>query len=68
MLDALAVYIPEDRRQAIARGETLPMDMHGAALYVDISGFTRLTETLVYHHGPQKGAEELTVHLERFPR
>ena len=65
MLDVLAFYIPEDRRQAIARGDSLPRIMHGAALYVDISGFTQLTETLVQHHGPQKGAEELTVHLER---
>ena len=65
MLDTLTVYIPEDRRQAFARGETLPTNMQGAGLYVDISGFTQLTETLVQHHGPQKGAEELTVHLGR---
>lgn len=64
MLDTLAVYIPEDRRQAIARGEELPERMHGAALYADISGFTPLTEALVHHHGPQRGAEELTHHLD----
>ncbi len=65
MLDALSVYIPEDRRQAIARGEMLPERMQGAALFADISGFTPLTEALVHHHGPQRGAEELISHLDR---
>lgn len=64
MLDTLAAYIPEDRRQASARGEGLPEHMHGAALYADISGFTPLTEALVHRHGPQRGAEELTHHLD----
>ena len=65
MLEALAVYVPEDRRYASARCETLPERMHGAALYADISGFTLLTEALVQHHGPQRGAEELIFHLDR---
>ncbi len=65
MFDALAVYLPEDRRQASVRHENLPERTHGAALFVDISGFTLLTDELVRHHGPQRGAEELTAHLER---
>ena len=65
MLDMLAFYIPEDRRQVIARGGVLAKHMRGAALSADISGFTPLTEALVHYHGAQRGAEELTYHLER---
>lgn len=65
MIDPLAFYIPEDRRQAIAGGKILPGRMKGAALYADVSGFTPLTEALVHLHGPQRGAEELTSHLDR---
>lgn len=65
MLDLLSVYVPEDRCQAMARGETLPEQMEGAALLADISGFTPLTEAMVHHYGPQRGAEELTSLLDR---
>lgn len=65
MLDPLAFYIPEDRRQAIAGGKILAGRMKGAALYADVSGFTPLTEALVHLYGPQRGAEELTSHLDR---
>ncbi len=61
--EALSVYIPMDRRQALARGEVLPDRLRGAALFADISGFTPLTEGLVRELGPQRGAEELTRHL-----
>ena len=37
----------------------------GAALFADISGFTPLTEALARELGPQRGAEELTAHLNR---
>jgi len=56
----LDVYIPIDRRQALARGTTLPDRVQGAALFADISGFTPLTEALAREFGPQRGAEELT--------
>lgn len=58
-------YIPMDRRQALYRGEKLPDPAHGAALFADISGFTPLTERLVHDLGPQRGAEEVTKHLNR---
>ncbi|MCP4425849.1 MAG: tetratricopeptide repeat protein [Chloroflexi bacterium] len=58
-----SAYIPMDRRQAIVRNETLPDQTHGAALFADISGFTPLTERLLQELGPQRGAEELTRHL-----
>ena len=58
-------YIPMDRRQALYRGEKLPDPAHGAALFADISGFTPLTEQFVQDLGPQRGAEEVTQHLNR---
>jgi len=56
-------YIPTDRLYALADGQTLPNRTHGAALFADISGFTPLTESLARELGPQRGAEELTRHL-----
>jgi len=64
-MEALSVYIPIDRQQAMARGETLPDRAHGATLFADISGFTPLTEALVSDLGPQRGSEEITGHLNR---
>ncbi len=63
VIDTPTVYIPIDRRIALARGETLPVEAQGAALFADISGFTPLTEALTVELGPKRGAEELTVHL-----
>jgi adenylate cyclase len=59
----LAVYLPEDRRQALARGEMLPNRMTGTALFADLSGFTALTEALALALGPRRGAEALTYQL-----
>ncbi len=58
-----SAYIPMDRRQALIRNETLPEQTFGSALFADISGFTPLTERLLHDLGPQRGAEELTRHL-----
>ncbi|MEP6655885.1 MAG: hypothetical protein ABJC33_01535 [Betaproteobacteria bacterium] len=58
-------YIPGDRRHALGTGRELPDRVRGAALFADISGFTPLTETLAKELGPQRGAEELTAHLNR---
>lgn len=58
-----STYIPMDRRQAMARGTTLPERSSGAALFADISGFTPLTEALANELGPKRGIEELTRHL-----
>jgi predicted ATPase/class 3 adenylate cyclase len=52
-----------DRRQALARGDSLPDRTTGAALFADISGFTPLTEALANELGPRRGAEELTRQL-----
>ena len=64
-METPVTYIPMDRRQALALGKDLPNRMYGAALFADISGFTPLTEELVRELGPQRGAEELTLHLNR---
>lgn len=62
-MNELLPYIPTDRRHALARGEDLSDRAVGSALFVDISGFTPLAEALALDLGPQRGAEELTKHL-----
>src|SRR5579859_4675235 len=59
-MESASVYIPMDRRHALARGESLADRTDGTALFADISGFTPLTEGLVRALGPQRGTEELT--------
>ncbi|HVO41343.1 MAG TPA: tetratricopeptide repeat protein [Aggregatilineales bacterium] len=59
----LAVYMPMDRRQALAHGQPLPERTQGAALFADISGFTPLTEALTRMLGQRGGAEALTRQL-----
>ncbi len=63
--ETAVVYIPMDRRQALARGETLPERTQGAALFADLSGFTPLTEALAQEQGLNRGAEEITRQLNR---
>jgi adenylate cyclase len=60
-----SVYIPMDRRQALAQGSSLPDRTTGSALFADISGSTLLTEALARTLGPRLGAEELTRQLNR---
>ena len=64
-IEKLTAYIPLDRRHALASGRPLPERVRGTAIFADIDGFTALTERLVRALGPQRGAEELTVHLNR---
>ncbi len=61
----LSAFLPVDRRIALAGGQSLPDRVHGAVLFADISGFTPLTAALAAELGPQRGAEELTHHLNR---
>ncbi len=65
MQHTLATHIAMDYRQALAKGEALPDRTQGAVLFADISGFTPLTIALAQELGPQRGAEELTQHLNR---
>jgi predicted ATPase/class 3 adenylate cyclase len=59
MQQAIA-YLPSDRRRALLSGQALPERATGAVLFVDISGFTPLTETLARDFGRSRGAELLT--------
>lgn len=65
IITACSIYLPADRRMALARGVQLPERTHGAALFADISGFTPLTEALTQTLGLRRGAEELPQHLNR---
>jgi len=64
-METPVLYIPMDRRQAIAHGRQLPERTQGAALFADISGFTPLTEMLARELGVRRGAEELTLYLNQ---
>jgi class 3 adenylate cyclase/tetratricopeptide (TPR) repeat protein len=59
----LDVYLPQDRRRALANHSTLPDHANGAALFADISGFTALTESLRERLGARLGAEALNTQL-----
>lgn len=63
MDQGLAIYLPQDRRLALAEGRELPERVCGAALFADVSGYSRLTEALALALGPWRGAEELTRQL-----
>ena len=58
--ELLSTYLPMDRRQALAAGNSLPDRGTASVLFADIAGFTPLTEALVRSLGPRRGAEELT--------
>jgi CheY-like chemotaxis protein/class 3 adenylate cyclase/predicted metal-dependent HD superfamily phosphohydrolase len=62
---SLACYLPADRQRALANGRSLPDRAKGAALFVDISGFTPLAAELARELGRQRGAEELTRTINR---
>ena len=63
MADNLSIYIPMDRRLALASRKVLPDRTQGTALFADISGFTPLTEALAMELGAKRGAEELSIRL-----
>lgn len=65
MLDLAQLFIPLDRRRALAQDLPLADRVQGAALFADVSGFTPLTEKLTREFGPQRGAEELTQQMNR---
>jgi class 3 adenylate cyclase/tetratricopeptide (TPR) repeat protein len=64
-MSSYEVYIPRDRRRALAAGGSLPDRAAGAALFADLSDFTPLTADLTREYGPHRGAEELTRFLNR---
>jgi adenylate cyclase len=58
-LHLLAPYLPTDRFRALLRRSVLPAKGIGAAMMVDISGFTPFTMRLVAEYGRQRASEEL---------
>lgn len=64
-VDRSDAYLAGDRRRALSEGRQLNDRVRGTALFADVSGFTPLTEALANELGPQRGAEELTAHLNR---
>jgi len=64
-MDATSHFLPMDRRWALARDTPLPDQIQGAALFADLAGFTPLTSALVAALGPQRGADQLTLLLNR---
>lgn len=63
-MNTISVFLPLDRRIALAAGRSLPDRANGAALFVDISGFTPLTATLRHELGARRGAEEVIRHVD----
>ena len=59
-MDIPLAYIPIDRQRAMAAGRSLPDRCYGAAVFVDITGFTKLTDDLVAQLGDRQGVDELT--------
>jgi predicted ATPase/class 3 adenylate cyclase len=59
LLHRLAPYLPTDRFRAELANRALPEVASGAAMLVDVSGFTPLTVKLVEEFGPQRAGEEL---------
>lgn len=59
LLHLFAPYLPTDRFRALLRGVELPQDAHGAAMLVDMQGFSPLAKRLVEEFGPQRASDEL---------
>lgn len=64
-MEFIHAYIPTDRRIALSYRRDMSDHASGAALFADISGFTPLTEALLTALGPQRGAEELPLWLNK---
>lgn len=64
-MERATVFIPIDRRLALATGEPLPESATGSVLFADVSGFTPMTELLVRRLGPRRGPEALTRQLNQ---
>lgn len=60
---ALHTYLPQDRLRALSLGLDLPERTRGTALFADISGFTRLTESLTHQLGARRGVEVVSARI-----
>ena len=64
-MEAASHFLPMDRRWALSDDRALPDQLQGAALFADLAGFTPLTSALAAALGPQRGADHLTLLLNR---
>lgn len=62
---ALGGFVPGDRRSVLAVGGAFPEQVAGAALFCDVSGFSRLSTRLVEIRGRHRGADELSDMINR---
>ena len=56
----LSSFIPLDRRNSLANQQPLAEQLSGTVLFVDVSGYSRLTEKLMREAGRKVGAEAMT--------
>jgi predicted ATPase/class 3 adenylate cyclase len=59
LLHLFGPYLPTDRFRALLRNSEIPLNSEGAALLVDVVGFTPLTTQLVSEYGPEWACDEL---------
>ncbi len=59
LLHLFGPYLPTDRFRALLRNSEIPINSEGAALLVDVVGFTPLTTRLVAEYGPERACDEL---------
>lgn len=59
LLHLFGPYLPTDRFRALLRNSEIPPNSEGAALLVDVVGFTPLTTQLVAEYGPERACDEL---------
>ena len=59
LLHLFGPFLATDRFRALLRNTELPSVTEGAALLVDLSGFTPLTESLVREFGARRASDEL---------
>lgn len=62
-MDHVRAYIPQDRYDSLVNQTQVPQWCYGVALFVDISGFTQLTEKFRELYGESEGAEHLSEKL-----
>ncbi len=63
--ETAAVYLPMDRRQALASGTELNEIVSGTALFADITGFTPFSAQAEAELGKQRGTEEVARYLKQ---
>ena len=72
-VDILASYSPRMLISRFADDSTPPsscseMAVYGAVVFVDVSGFTALSEALSKEHGPIEGAELLNLYINAYEK